>query len=240
MGFVDTETAGKARHAAYVAEQASASATRAAASPLLRAIPAAVLALMQQDHDADELEKQLAACAVQAEQWGNARYFQDRPPTRQECAEVVEKDRCGKPVTRAMQLGKQKHVLALACAEQVLKELWPAPFSIEQRYRYYPNARMVETVSRQEEARLIAEGCTDELRGTIKPDIVLHADRNLLKAALLLDFKFPCPGTNLPQWTRYGRNSPYPNQTQQDIYEQALGGRALLVSPQRGVRASEP
>nr|WP_254330161.1 hypothetical protein [Corallococcus exiguus] len=241
LGFVDSETAGKARHAAYVAEQASArAATQAMASPLVRAIPPAVLALMQQDHDADELEKQLAECAVQAEQLGNARYFENRPPTRQECAEVVEKDRCGKPVTRAMQLGKQKHVLALQCAEAVLKELWPAPFSIEQRYRYYPNARFLETISKAKEARLIAEGCTEELRGTIKPDLVLHGDRDLLKSALTLDFKFPCPDSNEPQWTRYGGNSPYASQTQQEVYEQALGGRALLVSPRKGVRASGP
>ncbi|AFE07456.1 hypothetical protein COCOR_07308 [Corallococcus coralloides DSM 2259] len=232
-------SAAKARHAAYVAEQASArAATQAIASPMVRAIPPAVLALMQQDHDADELEEQLVACAVQAEQLGNARYFRDRPPTRQECAEVVEQDRCGKPVTRAMQLGKQKHVLVLQCAEEVLKQLWPAPFSIEQRYRYYPHARMIETISREKEAQLIAGGCTDELRGTIKPDIVLHGDRDLLKSALTLDFKFPCPDSNEPQWTRYGRNSPYANQTQRDIYEQALGGRALLISPRRGMRAS--
>ncbi|RKH54695.1 hypothetical protein [Corallococcus aberystwythensis] len=232
---MDTETAARARYAAYVAEQ---SATRAVASPLLRAIPPAVLALMQREHAADELEKRLADCAVQAEQVGNARFFEGRPPTRQECSEVVEKDRCGNPVTRAMQLGKQKHVLALECAEQVLKERWPAPFSIEQRYRYYPNARMVETISPEKEARLIAEGCTEELRGTIKPDLVLHEGRNLLKAALTLDFKFPCPDSNEPQWTRYGRSSPYDNQTQQDIYEQALGGKAILISPRKGMRAS--
>ncbi|GMU07094.1 hypothetical protein [Corallococcus caeni] len=236
LGYVDSETAGKARHAAYLAEQASArAATRAMVSPLVRAIPPAVLALMQQDHDADALEQQLAACAVQAEQLGNARYFQDRPPTRQECAEVVETDRCGKPVTRAMQLGKQKHVLALACAEQVLKELWPAPFSIEQRYRYYPNARMVETVSREKESRLIAEGCTDELRGTIKPDIVLHGDRNLLKAVLILDFKFPCPASNQPTWTRYNATT-----SQQSVYQDALGGQALLISPRTGVQEPKP
>ncbi|WP_233585842.1 hypothetical protein [Corallococcus sp. CA054B] len=233
---MDTETAAKARHAAYVAEQASArAATQAMASPMVRAIPPAVLALMQQDHDADELERQLAACAVQAEQLGNARYFENRSPTRQECAEVVEQDRCGKPVTRAMQLGKQKHVLALQCAEEVLKELWPAPFSIEQRYRYYPHARMVETISREKEAQLIADGCTDELRGTIKPDLVLHGDRNLLKSALTLDFKFPCPDTNLPQWTQYGRGSPYEDMSQKTLYQNALGGQALLVSPRRGI-----
>ncbi|RKG63401.1 hypothetical protein D7V80_30750 [Corallococcus sp. CA054B] len=236
LRFVDTETAAKARHAAYVAEQASArAATQAMASPMVRAIPPAVLALMQQDHDADELERQLAACAVQAEQLGNARYFENRSPTRQECAEVVEQDRCGKPVTRAMQLGKQKHVLALQCAEEVLKELWPAPFSIEQRYRYYPHARMVETISREKEAQLIADGCTDELRGTIKPDLVLHGDRNLLKSALTLDFKFPCPDTNLPQWTQYGRGSPYEDMSQKTLYQNALGGQALLVSPRRGI-----
>ncbi|MGE6760082.1 hypothetical protein ACQKGO_18860 [Corallococcus interemptor] len=232
---MDSETAGKARHAAYVAEQAS---TRAAASTLVRAAPV-LMGLMQQEHDADELEKELAACAVQAEQVGNARYFEDRPPTRQECTEVVEKDRCGNPVTRAMFLGRQKHVLALQCAEQVLKKLWPAPFSIEQRYRYYPNARMVESISKEKEARLLADGCTDELRGTIKPDIVLHENRTqLLKSVLTLDFKFPCPGSNEPQWTRYGMNSPYATQTQRDIYEQALGGRAFLISPLRGMRTS--
>ncbi|WP_404368506.1 hypothetical protein ACIHQR_04245 [Corallococcus coralloides] len=236
LRFVDTETAGKARHAAYVAEQASArAAPQAMASPLVRAIPPAVLALMQQEHDADELEQQLAACAVQAEQLGNARYFKDRPPTRQECAEVVEQDRCGKPVTRAMKLGQQKHVLALQCAEAVLKELWPAPFSIEQRYRYYPNARFLETISRAKEAQLIADGCTDELRGTIKPDIVLHEDRNLLRAALSLDFKFPCPNTNRPQWARYGSSSPYADDLQGTVYEKALGGKALLISPTKGI-----
>ncbi|RKH79692.1 hypothetical protein D7X99_24230 [Corallococcus sp. AB032C] len=238
---MDSETAGKARHAAYVAEQSSArAATQAMASPLVKAIPPAVLALMQQDHDADVLEKQLAACAVQAERLGNARYFENRPPTRQECAEVVEKDRCGKPVTRAMQLGKQKHVLALQCAEAVLKELWPAPFSIEQRYRYYPNARFLETISREKEARLIAEGCTEELRGTLKPDIVLHGDRDLLKSALTLDFKFPCPDTNLPNWTQYGPGSPYEGMSQKTLYQEALGGQALLISPRYGIREVKP
>ncbi|RKH52747.1 hypothetical protein D7Y23_05535 [Corallococcus sp. AB050B] len=238
---MDSETAGKARHAAYVAEQASTrAATLAMASPLVRAIPPAVLALMQQEHDADELEKGLAACAVQAEQVGNARYFHGRPPTRQECAEVVEQDRCGNPVTRAMFLGKQKHVLALACAEQVLKKLWPAPFSIEQRYRYYPHARMVESISKDKEARLIADGCTDELRGTIKPDIVLHEDRSLLlKSVLTLDFKFPCPDTNGPTWARYDTGS-YAGRSQRTVYEEALGGQALLISPRTGVKEVKP
>ena len=231
LRFVDTETAAKLRHAAVVAEQGASSTS---ASTLVQAAPV-ILGLMQRGHTADELEERLAECAVQAERQGNARFFQDRPPTRQECREVVGRDRCGNPITRAMQLGKQKHVLVLQCAEEVLKQLWAAPYSIEQRYRYYPNARFVETISREKEARMLADGCTDELRGTIKPDLVLYADRNLLKAALTLDFKFPCPESNEPQWTRYGESSPYIGRTQEQVYEEALGGKARLVSPRKGV-----
>lgn len=94
---------------------------------------------------------------------------------------------------------------------------------------------MVETISREKEARLIAEGCTDELRGTLKPDIVLHGDHNLLKSVLTLDFKFPCPASNQPQWAPYGPGSPYFGSNQRTVYESALGGKPLLISPRRGV-----
>ncbi len=117
----------------------------------------------------------------------------------------------------------------------MLNELWPAPFSIEQRYRYYPTAKLIETVSRAEEERLIAQGCTRELWRTIKPDIVLHADRNLLRAALTLEFKFPCPDTNEPQWKAYGEISAYTGSNQGEIYREALGGEALIISPRLGV-----
>ncbi|RYZ17234.1 MAG: hypothetical protein EOO70_02505 [Myxococcaceae bacterium] len=232
---LDTRTVAHARHAAILArESAASSATRAAASTLLRHVPA-VMALMQNHNAVGELEERLAACAVHAEEQGNALFFNKRPPTRPECSETVDWDECGRPITRAMRLGQQKHVLALECAREVLDELWPAPYSIEQRYRFYPNAGVVETLSREKEASIIARGCTEELRGTIKPDLVLHADRNLLKAALTLDFKFPCPEDNPPQWTIYGKNSVYFGKKQGDLYQEALGGKAMLISPKEGV-----
>jgi hypothetical protein len=135
-----------------------------------------------------------------------------------------------------MHLGKLKHDVAFECARQVLEQLWPAPFSIEQRYRYYLDAEFVETVSRKEEARLIAQGCTRELWRTIKPDVVLHPNRSSLRRSVLtLDFKFPCPGTNEPQWTRYGENSAYAGFNQGQIYKKALGGEALIISPGEGM-----
>jgi hypothetical protein len=145
-------------------------------------------------------------------------------------------DGCEARITRAMLLGQQKHAVALQCAQEVLQRLWPAPFSIEQRYRYYPHAKVAETVSRQEEARLIAQGCTRELWRTIKPDIVLHADRGSLRRSVLtLDFKFPCPDTNDPRWKDYGENSAYPGRTQGAVYKEALGGEPVMISPQGGM-----
>ncbi len=209
-------------------------ATQEVASQLARLAPV-MLVLLKQDNAVGELEEQLVECAIQAERQINAHFFGDRPPTRNECLEVVDVDTCGKPVTRAMRLGQQKHALALECAREVLASLWPEPFSIEQRYRYYPHALLLETVGREEAARLLAQGCGHELWRTIKPDIVLHANRDLLRSAVTLDFKFPCPDTNLPQWTRYGANSAYAGKGQGEVYEAALGGEAVIVSPRVGV-----
>jgi hypothetical protein len=237
LRLVDTETAGRLRHTAAAGEGASTlapAATRSVASTLAEFVPL-LLMVLESDNAVGDLEERLVECARQAERQVNDSFFGNRGPTREECGEEVEVDGCNKPITRAMLLGQQKHVLALQCAREVLEQFWPAPFSIEQRYRYYQHARFLETVSREEEARLIAQGCTRELWRTIKPDIVLHADRNLLRSVTTLDFKFPCPDTNEPLWTRYGSNSAYSGFNQGQIYKQALGGEPLIISPRVGL-----
>ncbi len=205
------------------------------ASSLAQTAPI-LLTLLDGDNAVGEFEKRLVECVRLAERQINSQFFGNRSPTRQECGEEVLVDGCAAPITRARHLGKLKHDVALACAQQVLEQLWPAPFSLEQRYRYYPNAKFLETVSREEEARLIAQGCTRELWRTIKPDIVLHADRNSLRRSVLtLDFKFPCPDRNDPRWTRYGEDSAYFGRTQDEIYKEALGGEPVMISPRKGV-----
>jgi hypothetical protein len=203
----------------------------AVGSTLVIATPV-VLAILQSQDKARELQERLVECARLAEQQVNFPLFGNRPPTREECGEEVVVDGCAEPITQAMLLGRQKHVIALACARDALEQLWPRPFSIEQRYRYYARANVVESIDRAQEQQFIQEGCTNRLRGTIKPDIVLHADYNLLQAVLILDFKFPCPPSNPPTWTRYGETSAYANSTQGEVYMKALGGEALLISPQ--------
>jgi hypothetical protein len=234
---LDTETVAKVRHVVSVSEGASplaSAATPAVASTLAQTAPV-LLALPEDDNAVGELEERLVECARLAERQVNFSFFGNRSPTREECGEEVMVDGCPEPITRARLLGKEKHVVALQCTQEVIEQLWPAPFSINQRYRYYPNAKVIEPVSREEEARLIAQGCTRELWRTIKPDIVLHADRHLLRAALILDFKFPCPGTNEPRWTRYGESSAYAGETQDKIYREALGGESVMISPRKGI-----
>jgi hypothetical protein len=230
---LDSETAARLRHAALATEGAAplaTTATQTVASTLVLYVPALVT-LLKSDNAVSHLEERLVECAQQAERQVNSTYFGDRPPTRQECGEELLVDGCPTPITRAMRLGQEKHLLALQCARAVLEQLWPAPFSIEQRFRYYQHAQLLETVSKAEEKRLIEQGCTRELWRTIKPDLVLHADRDLLRSVLTLDFKFPCPDTNKPRWTEYGDNSAYSGHNQRDIYKEALGGNAYIISP---------
>jgi hypothetical protein len=192
-----------------------------------------VLAILQSQDKAGELQERLLECARLAERQANFPLFGNRPPTREECGEELVVDGCAEPITRAMLLGRQKHVIALACARDVLEKLWPRPFSIEQRYRYYSHARVIQSIDRAKEQQLIKEGCAEELRGSIKPDIVLHADYNLLQAALILDFKFPCPPSNPPRWTQYHKKtSAQGDLNQGELYKEALGGEALIISPQ--------
>ncbi|MCK8500553.1 hypothetical protein [Myxococcus fulvus] len=232
---LDTETAARLRHAAAVSRSATgAAATQEVGSQLIKLAPV-LLVVLKDDNAVDELEEHLVACAIQAERQVNNEFFGGRSPTRRECGEEVERDGCGDVVTRAMALGKRKHLLALQCAREVLERAWTAPFSIEQRYRYYPHADLLETISRSEEARLLAEGCTRDLWRTIKPDVVLHSDSNLLSSILILDFKFPCPDSNEARWTLYGEKSAYQGSNQGRVYREALKGEAVMISPRWGV-----
>ncbi|WNG51647.1 hypothetical protein F0U60_51665 [Archangium minus] len=227
---LDTESVARVRHASLLGTTTTSAAPLTVASSLARVAPV-LLVVLGNHGKVDELEESLKECARQAEYQVNSSLFGNRAPTREECGEELEVDGCGEPITRAMLLGRQKHVIALACAREVLTELWPAPFSIEQRYRYYRASRFIETISQEEEQRLIDQGCTRELWRTIKPDIVLHKDYNLLQAVIILDFKFPCPPTNPAQWKQYGQKSAYSGLNQGEVYKEALGGEVFLLTP---------
>ena len=90
----------------------------------------------------------------------------------------------------------------------------------------------MERVSREEEQHLLTSGCTQGLWRTIKPDLVLHGRDSPQRACHVFDFKFPCLEGKQPQWTRYGERSAFAGADQGTVYTEALGCKAVMLSPQ--------
>lgn len=233
---LDTYSTYCAKNPADCAEGAgthAASKSLSVASSASRGAPIAATLVLRDTEPEDELERRLVDCAVQADQKVNHRWFGDRRPTDDECLERVdvEVDGCMESMRRAAALGREKHIEALACARKVLDEVWGDLYSIEQRYRFYRQNRLLERVSSEEEKRLLEQGCTQELWRTIKPDIVLHVRDNRRLACRVFDFKFPCLEGKQPQWTQYGETSAFAGSDQGTIYTEALGCKAVMISP---------
>jgi hypothetical protein len=179
-----------------------------------------------------DIESALKKCADQADEQVNRKQFGGKSPSRAQCQEEVEKDPCdrNKRLTRAMQLGREKHRLALECTAKALGGLIPGRFSLEQRYRYDPETGTKELVSPEEARRPLQQGCGDELEGTIVPDVVIHSG-NPLEVLAVYDFKFPCPETNSPKWNPSRRAGL----DQGELYLKILGVEPNLVSPIRKI-----
>jgi hypothetical protein len=181
------------------------------------------------------IEQSLMECTDWAHEQVNSRYFGADGPSRQQCKEELPQlDPCGRKVTRAMQLGTEKHELALQCAAQKLGALIPGRFSLEQRYRYDRQSRRTELVSPEESRALRQHGCWDELQGTLVPDVVIHTGNPLLVQAVY-DFKFPCPIKNEPTWREYEGEHPYRGSSQGRMYSEALQAESALVAPRWGI-----
>ena len=183
-----------------------------------------------------QVEQALVDCAQSADAAVNRLRFAGLQPTRQQCQEVLARpDPCGKTVTRAMQLGTEKHHLALQCAQEQLGGLVPGRFSLEQRYRYDKQTDTRRLVTKDEAKALLRQGCEDDLKGTVVPDVVLHSG-NPLEVLAVYDFKFPCPSDNPPRWSGYPEGHPYAQENQGTVYKMALGPQPYRVSPLWGVQ----
>jgi hypothetical protein len=125
-----------------------------------------------------------------------------------------------------MRLGTEMHEVAAQCAEKQLDKLRPGGFSVESRYRYDSRTGRWKQVSPEEERALVESGNQGELRGSLKPDVVLHTGdpSNILA---IYDFKFPCVIPDeykaLTNWDTYPTGHPYQGMTQKRMYRQLLG-----------------
>jgi hypothetical protein len=155
-------------------------------------------------------------------------------PTEAECKQWVL-DKAGKSVTWAMLLGEEMHQVALQCAQGRLDTLRPGGYSLEPCYRYNRPARQISLVPAEERLALLCDGRGSELRGTLRPDVVLHTG-DPLQVQAVFDFKFPCVNSGgPPRWNTYPRGHAYDGETQGDLYKEALGPEPRRIVPRWGV-----
>ena len=178
------------------------------------------------------IEQALVECADLARSEVLLRYpttFKGPAPDLNECNEWTV-DAQGNSVTWAMRLGTEMHEVAAQCAEERLDKLRPGGFSLESRYRYDSRTGQWKQVSPEQERALVESGNQGELRGTLKPDVVLHTG-NPSNVLVIYDFKFPCVNPRdykaLTNWDTYPTGHPYQGRTQKWMYRQLLGPNDL-------------
>jgi hypothetical protein len=182
-----------------------------------------------------QVEEALAHCAFYAEEKVNGRHFQGRSPTREQCQQEVGRDAKGNVVTRAMELGREKHAVALECLRWRLEALLPGQFLLEPRYRYNRQTQEKSLLSAEEVKQLLESGRGAELVGTLAPDVVIYLG-DPLRPIELFEFKFPCPPSNPVQWREYPKGHPYAGQSQKDVYNAILQAVLRIVTPLKGVQ----
>ncbi|WNG18014.1 hypothetical protein [Cystobacter fuscus] len=173
----------------------------------------------------------LSECANEARLKVLLEHMDGKSPTPVECDE--KKKFGGKVRTRAQFFGEEMHRAAFQCVQEKLSVLRPGGFSLEPRYRYDQRTRQRELISAEEEQALLEEGCFNELKGTIKPDVVIHSGDPLQPQAVY-DYKFPCKNTDKAFWCQYAQG-PYAGLWQNAVYKEILGIQPHQVLPWIGV-----
>lgn len=197
----------------------------------------AVLKVVLDKATKQSIEEELEKCADLARTEVLLRYpqqFKGPAPDADECRQETKSQ--GRRVTWAMRLGIEMHEAARKCAEVALNKLRPGRFSLEQRYRIIDlETGEKELVSTEEERALEESGNGGELKGTLKPDVVIH-EGDPLNAQAVYDFKFPCVDTSsVPKWTPYPPGHPFAGFTQGRMYQEFIAPLVGRIIPWLGI-----
>ncbi|WP_375771580.1 hypothetical protein NR798_12000 [Archangium gephyra] len=179
------------------------------------------------------IEEELEKCADLARSEVLLRYpkqFKGPAPDAGECRQETKSN--GRRVTWAMRLGIEMHEVARKCAEEKLGKVRPGGFSLEQRYRIIDlETGEKELVSAEEEQALEESGNGGEMKGTLKPDVVIH-EGDPLHAQAVYDFKFPCVDVGaVPKWTQYPPGHPFAGFTQGRMYQDFIAPIVGRIMP---------
>ncbi|WP_257457550.1 hypothetical protein [Archangium lipolyticum] len=198
---------------------------------------AAVVRLALDEDTRRSVEEELTRCADSARSEVLLRHegdFKELTPNADECNQPA-KNAPRRNVTWAMQLGTEMHEQARDCVEAALSKLLPGRFSLEQRYLYDGQTGHKRLVSTAEERLLEKTGNAGELKGSLKPDVVIHSG-DPLDVRAVYDFKFPCVNTDkAPDWYEYPPGHPYQGSNQGRMYQEAFGEEAARIVPRLGV-----
>ncbi len=177
-----------------------------------------------------QIEQALQECAEHARTKVLSDKRQGKIPTQAECDQPAP----GMAVKLAIYLGDEMHKEALQCAGERLSQLVPGRFSLEPRYRYDRTPKQTTFISEEEAQSLLRQWRGDELKGTLRPDVVIHSG-NPLQVRAVYDFKFPCADGSRPTpWTRY-TEGPHQGFDQKQVYWDALGVEPFRIVPWLGI-----
>jgi hypothetical protein len=112
------------------------------------------------------------------QQEGGFRFKNGKFPSDAECDQQVGVNERGNPINLAQELGNLKHAAAFACIESRLPKEFRGNLSIEPRYKGNSSSNSATP--------------TDTWRGSLKPDIVMHATRDATHIQCVYELKFPC------------------------------------------------
>lgn len=135
----------------------------------------------------DHLEAVLRDCVAQAhvdvnesypQRNGGSGFKNGKFPDDAECDRIVGLTEKGQPITLAQELGSLKHAAAFTCIQARLSKDFGDNFSVEPRYKGDPNTNGIVL--------------TNEKRGSLVPDLVVHATRNATQVQCVYELKFPC------------------------------------------------
>ncbi|WP_257455106.1 hypothetical protein [Archangium lipolyticum] len=236
---LDSLSNGCLRNPAYCATLTGKETTTVQAVGTAVASGAAVLAVLDKTLE-EHIQEELVDCANLARSEVLIRHraqFVDPTPSDAECRQWTT-DAQGRRVTWAMRLGSEMHEVALQCAQGKLNGLRPGGFSLEPCYRHDLRTGQTTFISCEQVEELLANGCSSELKGTIRPDVVIHTG-NPLQALAVFDFKFPCvnkDGDKSSEWREYPEGHPcHGLMNQGQLYKKALGPEPVRVAPRWGI-----
>jgi hypothetical protein len=183
------------------------------------------------------VEQVLTDCANAAHHQVNEEdeELKGRSPDRDECKKVVRQEGAT-DVTRAMELGRKKHAVALACAEREFAKLFPENVSVEPTYQKDPSTGRWRWLEPRQVAEWLRNGLTGKLWGSLVPDIVIHASGNPNAVQRVYDFKFPCPNDNPASWGQYAKGKPHHPKSQDDMYKELGGQKGPALATPLGIQ----